>query len=118
LAFCEIHKTSKPQNEGKYSIFKAGGLNTVLDVVNQSVEMLEQFDPFSTDTSRDQYHEESPYTNLSNLSAAKKTGVSAWLFVSMDSNGKVLVNYINKMKFIYYASKTTLSESRNEYSKF
>ena len=49
---------------------------------------------------------------------AKGTDLTSWLFISIDTNGKVLINSISKTMKIYMASKHTLCEQKKGELKY
>ena len=78
------------------------------------------YDISLTDESQQQI-EQSPYTTAANTTYSvknKATDLSSWLFISIDTNGKVLINSISKTMKIYMASKHTLCEQKKGESKY
>ena len=58
-------------------------------------------------------------TGPSNIKRRKTVGdLTTWMFVSIDINGKVLVNTIQKVMFMYKASKNVLLETKRGESKY
>ena len=47
-----------------------------------------------------------------------KSDLQEWMFVSIDTNGKVLVNTIQKVMFLFKAYKSVLAENKRGESKF
>lgn len=48
----------------------------------------------------------------------KQTELQEWMFLSVDREGKVIVNSISKVMFIYKSSKYTLAEASKHESKY
>ena len=78
------------------------------------------YDISLTDESQQQI-DQSPYAMAAVASQAAKNkanDLSSWLFISIDTNGKVLINSISKTMKIYMASKHILCEQKKGESKY
>jgi len=58
--------------------------------------------------------EESPYMDKQKANEA----LNEWMFISIDRDGKVIINSISKVMFIYKANKFVIMEPSKNESKF
>ena len=101
LAFCEWNK----QKSGKQKpIEQAQNLNVTLN------------DP--SDLQNPYGRSESNVYMQNPMTQQKQANLTEWMFISMDSNGKVLVNTIQKVLLILKTNKQVLAESKRGESKF
>lgn len=99
LAFCEWQKSQKSNQE---KVIKEEAQHEKV-----RAESVDLSNPYGA-----------PVVGSAKLKSNKQSDLHAWMFISIDTNGKVLVNTIQKVMFLFKAYKSVLAESKRGETKF